>query len=119
MLGVLIVIDPNSADTLHDQLVDQLRAAIAQGQVAVGQRLPAARRLADSLDVNVHTVLKAYNQLRDDRLIDMRRGRGAVVVAKPSAAGVARAVADLLAAGKEAGMSLQDLHDALDQGATQ
>ena len=115
---MLIVIDPESTDTLHEQLLVQLRGAIARGEVPVGQRLPAARRLADSLDVNLHTVLKAYNQLREDGLIDMRRGRGATVIAQPATAEVTRAVAELLQAGKEAGMTLAEIHDAIDKGAT-
>lgn len=117
-MSVLIVIDPESTQTLHEQLVSQLRGAIARGEAPVGERLPAARRLADSLDINLHTVLKAYSQLREDGLIDMRRGRGAVVVAAPDTADVTRAVAELIAAGRQAGMTLSELHDALDKGAT-
>ncbi|MEU2050598.1 GntR family transcriptional regulator, partial [Streptomyces albidoflavus] len=49
------------------------------GGFAPGDRLPAARTLADSLGVNVHTVLRGYQQLRDEGLIELRRGRGAVV----------------------------------------
>lgn len=37
--------------------------------------------MAAALGINVHTVLRAYQQLRDERLIDLRRGRGAVVTA--------------------------------------
>ncbi|HEX7738164.1 MAG TPA: GntR family transcriptional regulator, partial [Marmoricola sp.] len=49
------------------------------GELGPGDRLPSARPLADSLDVNMHTVLRAYGALRDEGLIELRRGRGAQV----------------------------------------
>ena len=76
---MLLRIDPSSAAPLHEQIEIGLRAAILGGRVAAGERLPAARTLADGLAVNVHTVLRAYAVLRDEGLIELRRGRGAVV----------------------------------------
>lgn len=114
---MLITIDPDSPVTLHDQLVAGLRGALARGEVRRGERLPAARDLGAALGVNVHTVLKAYGRLRDEGLIQMRRGRGAVVVGAPETADVHRAIIALLDAGARAGLSLDDLHHALDQGA--
>ena len=114
---MILTIDPRAPRTLHEQLVTGLRGAIARGEVGVGERLPAARDLAESLDVNVHTVLKAYAELRDAGLIHLRRGRGAIVVAAPETAAVTRAVHDLLDAGRRAGLTLDDLHRHLDEGA--
>lgn len=76
---MLLRIDPSSPAPLHEQIETGLRAAILEGRVAAGERLPAARTLADGLAVNVHTVLRAYAVLRDEGLIELRRGRGAVV----------------------------------------
>jgi GntR family transcriptional regulator len=76
---VLIRIDPASGDALFDQLAAAVRAEIGRGVLSPGDRLPAARELAASLDVNIHTVLRAYQELRDEGLVDLRRGRGAIV----------------------------------------
>jgi GntR family transcriptional regulator len=76
---MLLRIDPASAVPLFEQLAASVRYDASRGALRAGDRLPAARDVADSLDVNVHTVLRAYQTLRDEGLVDLRRGRGAVV----------------------------------------
>ncbi len=77
---MLWTIDPGSDEPLFAQLVAQVHVALSRGTLSTGDRLPAARELAGSLDLNVHTVLRAYQELRDSGVIDLRRGRGAIVV---------------------------------------
>jgi GntR family transcriptional regulator len=55
----------------------QVRAAIGDGLLVAGERLPPARELAEDIGVNVHTVLRAYGALRDAGLIELRPRRGA------------------------------------------
>ncbi|GAA1324018.1 GntR family transcriptional regulator [Leucobacter albus] len=76
---MLIRIDEASERAIYAQIADSVRSDIAAGKIRSGTTLPAAKRLAEALDINVHTVLRAYQQLRDERLVDLRRGRGAVV----------------------------------------
>lgn len=76
---MLIRVDPTSDAPLFAQLAASVRMGAAAGRLRPGDRLPAAREVAASLGVNLHTVLRAYQQLRDEGLVDMRRGRGAVV----------------------------------------
>lgn len=76
---MLVRIDPASGVPIFDQVAASVRAELARGGLRAGDRLPAARDVASALDVNVHTVLKAYQSLRDEGLVDLRRGRGAVV----------------------------------------
>lgn len=92
-----IRIDPTRSTPLFEQLASAVRAAIIDGRVIGGERLPAARRLAQGLDVNVHTVLRGYRLLRDEGLIELHRGRGAVVVTRIGGhAALAGAVHDLV-----------------------
>ena len=76
---MFITIDSGSAVPLFEQLVSAIREQVMGGELAAGERLPAGRELAASLGVNVHTVLRAYQVLRDEGFIELRRGRGAVV----------------------------------------
>ena len=81
---MLFRIDPSSGVSLFDQLSGSIRAAAIAGKIKQGDRLPPARELAKSLDINVHTVLRAYQVLRDEGLIDLRPGRGAIVAQAPA-----------------------------------
>jgi GntR family transcriptional regulator len=76
---MLFRIDPASGVAIFDQLAASVRTELARGGLRAGDRLPAARDVAASLEINIHTVLKAYQALRDEGLVDLRRGRGAVV----------------------------------------
>ncbi len=115
---MLLRIDPRASEPIYVQIVRQVRRAITAGEVTVGDRLPAARDLAQSLEVNMHTVLRAYTELRDDGVIDLRRGRGAVVLQPPAMApAISEAISELLALARQHGIPLSELHHALDEGA--
>lgn len=76
---MLIRIDADSATAIFDQVAGSVRSNISAGRLVHGDRLPSAREVAAALDINIHTALRAYQQLRDEGLIDLRRGRGAVI----------------------------------------
>ncbi|WP_062521309.1 GntR family transcriptional regulator [Demequina silvatica] len=95
---MLLRIDPDSTAALYDQIAGSVRRETAAGRLAAGDRLPSAREVAAALDVNLHTVLKAYQLLRDEGLVEMRRGRGAVISARADALAELRAEAAALAA---------------------
>ncbi|QLE74437.1 GntR family transcriptional regulator [Streptomyces rectiverticillatus] len=116
---MLFRLDHGSPVPLGDQIAASVRGAIADAAVRPGERLPAARTLADSLGVNVHTVLRGYQQLREEGLIELRRGRGAVVTADPAAPGRARladVVRSLIAEARSLGLSDEEVMDLVRTG---
>ncbi|MCA0379735.1 MAG: GntR family transcriptional regulator [Actinobacteria bacterium] len=76
---MLLSIDTASERPIYEQIADAVRRAVARGEILAGEKLPPASDVATGLDVNKHTVLRAYQELRDEGLVDLRRGRGAVV----------------------------------------
>lgn len=107
---MLIRIDPGSGVAIYDQIAASVRSDASRGVLRPGDRLPAARELADALDVNIHTVLRAYQNLRDEGLIDLRRGRGAVVTeAAVTGAALVDAVRALVADARRDGVGPQTL----------
>lgn len=72
-------IDPLSPVALHEQVAAAVRRAIADGEVGPGERLPPARDLAAVLGVNANTVFRALRTLREEGLVEFRRGRGVSV----------------------------------------
>lgn len=105
---MLFRVDPASSVPLGDQIAGCVRGALADGTATPGERLPAARELADSLGVNVHTVLRGYQRLREEGLIELRRGRGAVIVpgaAAPGRAQLADSMRKLATEARQLGLS--------------
>ena len=102
-------LDPADPTTLHEQAAAQLRRAIAEGQAAPGEQLPPARDLAAVLGVNRNTVLRALRLLRDEGVVEFRRGRGITVTAAPHTAALLTAARDLLAQARRHGYQREDL----------
>jgi len=77
---------------LFEQVAAEIRRAIADGEAKPGERLPPAKDLAAILGVNTNTVLRSLRMLRDEGLLEFRRGRGIHVAGTPErGAVVARA----------------------------
>ena len=64
---------------LYRRLADEIAALIGSAELPVGARLPAERRLADSLAISRSTVVAAYDELRARGLVESRRGSGTTV----------------------------------------
>lgn len=114
---MLFEVDHGSPVSLAEQLAVQIRVAIAAGKLEPGERLPPARELAVSLRVNMHTVLRAYQELRDESLLEMRQGRGAFVHRDAGAGSVrlGELIAQLAAEARKLGLPPQELHARIDR----
>jgi DNA-binding transcriptional regulator YhcF (GntR family) len=110
---MLLRIDPLSSVPLYHQLASGVRAAIAAGEAPAGEQLPPARTLARDLGINMHTVLRAYADLRDEGLIELRRGRGAVVRADAARgrAALHEAARALIGEARRQGVSTSELQE--------
>ncbi len=81
---------------LYDQVAAEIRRAIAEGEAALGERLPPAIDLADVLGVDKNTVIRALHILRDEGLLEFRRGRGVHVTGTAQRSAVIVRVNELL-----------------------
>jgi GntR family transcriptional regulator len=70
----------NDSQPIYRQLRDRIVAMILDGLLAEGDPLPSVRTVATESRVNPLTVLKSYQQLVDDQLVEKRRGLGMFVV---------------------------------------
>lgn len=76
---MLIPVDPRSAEPIFQQIVFQVRAAVARGELRPGDKLPSVRELARSASVNPNTVSRAYEVLEHEGVIVRRQGAGCFV----------------------------------------
>src|ERR1035437_10240805 len=91
-----VKVDRTEATPLHDQVAAEIRRAIAEGEASPGERLPLAKDLAAVLGVNKNTVLRALHILRDEGLLEFRRGRGITVAGTSQRGAVLARTRDLL-----------------------
>ena len=72
-------IDPANGVAIYEQIVRQVKFAIAEGSLRPRQMLPSARQLSNELALNANTVARAYQQLQTDGVLELLRGRGVAV----------------------------------------
>lgn len=86
---MMIRIERGSSVPISRQIADQIRAACLSGTVPVGYRLPSVRELARDLGVNQNTILRVYEWLTSEGLLERRQGDGTFVQHTGSAKRVA------------------------------
>jgi GntR family transcriptional regulator len=76
---VFIEIDPSQPQPIFEQVVMQIKFAIAAGTVRSNEMVPSVRDLARHLTINPNTVVRAYRVLQDEGILIIRRGMGLAV----------------------------------------
>jgi DNA-binding GntR family transcriptional regulator len=104
-----VKIDRQDPTLLHHQVAAEIRRAIADGEAKPGERLPPAKDLAAVLGVNTNTVLRALRELRDEGLLEFRRGRGITVAGTPEQADVITRARDLVNFARQHGYKPDEL----------
>lgn len=110
------MIDHASPLPLHEQVAAAIRRAIADGEARSGERLPPAKDLAAVLGVNANTVFRALRTLREEGLVEFRRGRGASVTAiAPQRSPVVTKARELVAVARRYGFQPEELTEIIEQ----
>src|SRR5213079_2957274 len=110
-----VKIDRQEPTELFEQVAAEIRRAIADGEAKPGDRLPPARDLAAVLGVNTNTVLRALRLLRDERLLEFRRGHGVKVAGTPERGAVIIRATELLQLARRHGYHRDELINIIQQ----
>lgn len=117
-------IEKGSAVPISRQIADQIASLCASGILRPGERLPSVRELARELAVNQNTVLRVYERLSGEGLLDMRHGQGTFVAARARSGQLAahrgRLVDELRQVARQAlglGLTHDELHELLSEAA--
>jgi DNA-binding transcriptional regulator YhcF (GntR family) len=104
-----VKVDRGDPTDLYEQVGGEIRRAIAEGEAKPGERLPPAKDLAAVLGVNTNTVLRALRLLRDEGLLEFRRGRGISVAGTPERGAVVQRARELVQFARRHGYRVEEL----------
>ncbi len=79
---MLIELEFDSDIAIYEQLRRQIIIGIAKNELKPGEKLPSVRQLSEEIGINLHTVSKAYNILKDEGYLIIDRRIGAMVSEK-------------------------------------
>jgi GntR family transcriptional regulator len=113
-------IDPRSPTPIYAQIAERVRVAVAAGELTKGDGLPSVRALASRLRVNPATVVQAYRELEQEKLVEMRQGAGTFILemstdtrARERQAAAKRLVRALMEDAARLGIQKEDIKKAL------
>jgi GntR family transcriptional regulator len=104
-----VKLDRDDVLSLHDQVAAEIRRDIANGEVRPGERLPPAHDMAAVLGVHTNTVLRALRILRDEGVLEFRRGRGVTVSGEPERGVIWAQAQELLTQARRFGLHREDV----------
>ena len=110
-----VEIDRGDPTDLYEQVAGEIRRAIAEGEAKPGERLPPARDLAAVLGVNTNTVLRSLRLLREEGLLEFRRGRGVTVAGTPEKGAVIARARELVRFARQQGYRRDELIELIEE----
>jgi GntR family transcriptional regulator len=110
-----VKIDKQEPTELFEQVAAEIRRAIADGEAKPGKRLPPARDLAAVLGVNTNTVLRSLRLLRDEGMLEFRRGRGVTVAGTPERGAVIARARELVRFARQQGYRRDELIELIEE----
>jgi len=115
-------IDPKSGVPFYRQIIEQVKFAMARGDLEPGTQLPTVRQLAVDLSINPNTVIRAYRQMEIEGLLETHQGSGTFVGdRKPDIDAIERQrmldqiITEMLARASSYGLSFEDVLTGLQQ----
>ena len=120
--AIFIRIEQASAVPIYRQVIDQIKYQVAAGTLRQGDKLPSVRQLASQLAVNQNTILKVYNQLCQEKVLQIDRGNGTFVATATQGLPVAerrqivsRLLGEAVVQAVHFDMGIEQLHELLDK----
>ena len=107
--GRPVRIDRADSTRVFEQVAAEIRRAILDGEARPGERLPPAKDLAAELGVITNTVLRSLRVLRDEGLLEFRRGRGVTVAGTPERTAVLDKARELIEVARRHGYRRDEL----------
>nr|WP_217625453.1 GntR family transcriptional regulator [Bifidobacterium colobi] len=77
-----MIISSVSGEPIYEQIKNQIRTSVLNGELKAGEALPSLRKLAKELRISVLTVTRAYNELADEGVVQNIQGKGTFVMDK-------------------------------------
>jgi GntR family transcriptional regulator len=81
--SVLLNVNFNLDKPIYLQIIDEIKRSIVRGELALGEKIPSQRELAQQIKVNPNTVQKAYQEMERIRLVETLRGQGTFICNEP------------------------------------
>ena len=111
-----LIISSVSGEPIYEQIKNQIRTAVLDGELKAGEALPSLRKLAKELRISVLTVTRAYNELADEGVVQNIQGKGTFVMDKSNElmrrqleTQVRASLAEAVSAAKAAGLPLEQV----------
>jgi len=117
---VTYLLDTTTGIPIYRQIIEQVKIAIANGELKSGDQLPTVRQLAVDLSINLNTVIRAYRELELEGLLEMQQGSGTFVSSKKPEIDLLKKqrmidqiATEMLARASSYGISMEELLEAM------